>query len=203
MTRTTTLRRISTTTTTPTITATQSVNRTQLFTDYITSTISTDTTVPATLTLTRTSISTIVAPSPTPSTFNIYYTLNASQPANYFQAGPAPGGSGIVLASEAQADFFSVDSMSRLVDVTAGDLFMAKNTQDLYPFALLQASAETGNVPVCEACGGVLRCEYPGTEGNVFGLCYGFLALGPREIFGQDADGGGEVDCEVVEMRYK
>lgn len=203
ITRTQVIRRTSTYTTTPTITATQSVNKTSIFISTITSTTSLATTIPATLTITRASISTLLAPSPTPSTFNIYYTLNSTEPANFFRAGPAPGGSGIVLASETQADFFSVDGMSRLVDVTAGRLFMAKNTQDLYPFTLLQTVAEAENTPVCEACGGRLQCDFPGTTGNVFALCYGFLALGPRGVFGVDADGNGVVDCAVIDLKFK
>lgn len=197
------IRTTTTFTTTPTVTVTQSVNQTSLTTTTTTSTTRLATTVPGTLTLTRTSISTLVGPSPTPSAFNIYYTLNASTPAHFFQAGPAPGGSGIVLAPEAQADFFAVDPMRRLLDATAGGLFLAKNTQDLYPFALLQGTAEDGNTAACAACGGRLQCDWPGTEGNVWALCYGFLALGRPEVFGLDADGDGDVDCEVVELRYK
>ena len=108
-----------------------------------------------------------------------------------------------MLANERQADFFTVDGMSRLVDVTAGRLFMAKNTEDLYPFALLQTTADVSNTPVCEACGGRLECDFPGTTGNVFALCYGFLALGPRGVFGLDADENGEVDCVVVDLLFK
>ena len=93
--------------------------------------------------------------------------------------------------------------MSRLVDITAGRLFMAKNTQDLYPFALLQTTADAANTPVCEACGGILQCDYPGTTGNVFALCYGFLALGQPGVFGLDADENGDVDCRAVDLRFK
>jgi len=155
------------------------------------------------LTVTRTSVSIITTTSPTPSSFNIYYTLNSTQPASFFQAELAPGGSGIVLAPQSQADFFTIDGMKRLVDVTAGGLFIAKNTEDIYPFDFLKATADPRDTPLCEACDGQLTCNYPGTRDNVFALCHGFLALGPKAILDQDADGNGVDDCVRIDLMFK
>lgn len=93
--------------------------------------------------------------------------------------------------------------MNRLVDITAGRLFIAKNTEDLYPFELLKTTADPEDTPLCEACDGELRCDYPGTMGNVFALCHGFMALGPKAILDKDADGNGVDDCVEIELRFK
>lgn len=79
---------------------------------------------------------------------------------------------------------------------------MAKNSVDLYPFQLLKTKAPSVNTPVCSACGGALQCDYPGTTGNTFALCYGYLALGPVDIVGQDSDGNGNLDCTPIVVRY-
>lgn len=107
-----------------------------------------------------------------------------------------------MLAPEAMADIFRIDELSRLVDVTTGG-FITKNTVDLYPFEYLQTGAATVNTPVCELCNGVINCNYPGTTGNTFALCYNTLALGQPRIFGKDADDDGLIDCLPIELQYK
>ena len=126
-----------------------------------------------------------------------------SPPANFFKAITAPGGSGIVLASEAAADSFRLDFRSRLVDTTDGDAFIAKNTDDLYPFELLQTTAATKNTPLCSACNGALQCDYPGTSGNTFAMCYGYLALGQPDVFGKDSNHNGNIDCVPIKLQFK
>lgn len=152
-------------------------------------------------------VSTITTASPTPTNFNIFYSNSTSNstttPVRFFQAGTAPGGSGIVLAPEAEADFFSLDSLHRLIDVSDGNRFLAKNTEDLYPFELLQTTASADNTPTCSACDNVLTCDYLGTKGNVFALCYGFLALGQPSVFGKDANGDGHTDCVPIKLHFK
>lgn len=143
----------------------------------------------------------------TPTQFNIYYVDSSSNstspPANFFSAGTAPGGSGLVLSPEAAADSFSLDSSNMLVDITDGNKFIRKNLDDLYPFLLLSTEAASKNTPICSACVGVLHCDYPGTQGNVFALCYGYLALGPKHVFGKDSDGDGVIDCEPIKLQFK
>jgi hypothetical protein len=160
-----------------------------------------------TYSITSVTTTTVTQSFSTPTSFNIYYTNSSSNatnpPANFFKAIEAPGGSGIVLAPEAAADSFSIDSQNRLVDTTGGDAFIAKNTDDLYPFNLLQTTAANANIAKCSACNGVLTCNYPGTTGNTFALCYGYLALGPPDVFGKDSNGDGHVDCEPITMRFK
>jgi hypothetical protein len=151
--------------------------------------------------------STITQSYPTPTSFNIYYTNSSSKdtnpPANFFKAIEAPGGSGIVLAPEAAADNFMIDSQGRLHDTTGEDAFIAKNIDDLYPFELLQTTAAASDIPTCSACNGVLQCNYPGTVGNTFALCYGYLALGPPDVFGNDSNGDGHVDCVPITLQFK
>lgn len=202
VTKTSIIRTDSTFVTTPTRTVTQSVNDTRIFTVTVSSPTSVATTVPGTLTITQTSIVTIKGPSPTPSSFNIYYTDNSTSTAtaHFFQADPAPGGDGIVITTKDGADFFSIDGMKRLVD---GDLFLTKNDVDIYPFALLQTTAENAYTAICDGCGGKLHCDFPGTTGNVFARCFNYLALGQPEYFGQDADGDGEPDCVVIDLLFK
>ena len=165
------------------------------------------TTESKTYTLTSVTTSILTTSSPTPTSFNIYYTNSSSgepnPPANFFKAVTAPGGSGIVLTPEAAADSFMLDSLDRLVDTTGGDEFIAKNSDDLYPFELLQTTAATSNTPICSACNGKLQCDYPGTSGNRFALCYGYLALGPPNVFGKDSNGDGLVDCVVIDLLFK
>jgi hypothetical protein len=165
------------------------------------------TTESKTYSITTVTTSTVTQSYPTPTSFNIYYTNSSSNdtnpPANFFKAIEAPGGSGIVLAPEAAADNFMLDSQDRLVDTTGGDAFIAKNTDDLYPFELLQTTAATSNIPICSACEGILHCNYPGTTGNTFALCYGYLALGPPDVFGKDSNGDGHIDSVPITMRFK
>lgn len=145
--------------------------------------------------------------SPTPTQFNIFYVDPSSNltnpPGNFFSAGTAPGRSGLVLSPEAAADSFSLDSSNRLVDITDGNQFIVKNTDDLYPFELLRTKAPSKNTPICSACGGELHCDYPGTQDNTFALCYGYLALGPKGVFGKDSDGDREVDCKPITLQFK
>ena len=96
-----------------------------------------------------------------------------------------------------------IDSQGRLHDITGNDAFIAKNTDDLYPFELLQTTAPTSDIPLCSACNGVLQCDYPGTIGNTFALCYGYLALGPPNVFGIDSNGDGHVDCVPITLQFK
>lgn len=124
-------------------------------------------------------------------------------PAIFFRAIEAPGGSGIVLSPEAAADSFSIDAQGRLVDTTGGDAFIAKNSEDLYPFNLLQTTAANADIATCFACDGKLQCDYPGTTGNTFALCYGYLDLGPPSVFGKDSDGDGDIDCEPITLQFK
>lgn len=158
------------------------------------------------MTYTSVTISTSFTSLPTPSSFNIYYinsTAHQTSPSNnFFHAVTAPGGSGIMLAPEATADNFGLDDLKRLVDLTDGG-FLTKNTADLYPFEFLQTGATTLDTPICDACNGVLTCNYPGTIGNTFALCYGFLALGPPGVFGKDANNDGMVDCVPIALQYK
>ena len=107
------------------------------------------------------------------------------------------------MTPQAAADSFTLDSEKRLVDTTDGNAFIAKNNKDVYPFQLLQTKAATANTPTCSACNGVLRCDYPGTKGNTFALCYGYLALGPPDVFGKDSDNNGEKDCFPIELLFK
>lgn len=107
-----------------------------------------------------------------------------------------------MLAPEAMADNFRIDELSRLVDITTGG-FITKNTVDFYPFEYVQTGAATANTPVCEACNGIITCNYPGTTRNVFALCYGLLALGQPGIFGKDADQDGLIDCVPITLQYK
>ena len=93
--------------------------------------------------------------------------------------------------------------MNHLVDSTDGDAFITKDSQNVYPFQLLQTTAATANTPTCSACNGKLQCDYPGTKGNVFALCYGYLSLGPESVFGKDSDGDGHVDCVPIVLQYK
>jgi hypothetical protein len=129
---------------------------------------------------------------PVPTLFNLYYynsTANlASPPANYFKAVPAPGGSGYVFESESPADNFELDSMGHLVDVTTGGQYLSKNTIDVYPFEYLRVTSEPDDTPTCYACNGVLQCDYPGTTGNTFAICFGFLALGSPDVFNSDGN---------------
>lgn len=64
-------------------------------------------------------------------------------------------------------------------------------------------SAQSDDTPVCSACNGILQCDYPGTFGNTFALCYGYLALGDPKDFGRDTDGNGVVDCRAIALQYK
>ena len=108
-----------------------------------------------------------------------------------------------MLDIEAAADSFMLDSSNRLVDTTGGNAFIAKNSEDLYPFELLQTNASTANTPTCSTCNSTLQCDYPGTKGNTFGLCYGYLALGPSDVFGKDTNDNGDIDCFAISLRYK
>lgn len=163
--------------------------------------------VNATSTLTVTSTSTTTTASPVPTQFSIFFTNSTSNltgpSTNFIKAVSAPGGSGFVLAPEAGADSFSLDSAGHLVDVTDGSQYLAKNTDDLYPFQLVRSKAPSKNTPMCSACGGALHCNYPGTSGNTFAMCYGYLALGPKNVFAKDSDGDGEVDCTPIKLQFK
>ena len=107
------------------------------------------------------------------------------------------------MTSEAAADNFKLDLFGRLVDVTAGNAFITKNKNDLYPFELLRTSATADNTPICSACNGELQCDYPVTQNNTFAMCYGYLALGPPSVFGKDSDNDGTVDCTPISLRLK
>ena len=107
-----------------------------------------------------------------------------------------------MLAPEAAADNFFINAFGQLVDITDGDGFLAKNGQDLFAFQLLKTKAASKNVPLCSACGGTLQCNYPGTTGNTFAMCFGYLALGPPDVFGTDPNNGNK-DCERITLHFK
>ena len=107
-----------------------------------------------------------------------------------------------MLSPQSAADSFGLDSQGRLIDLSDDNQFIARNTDDLYPFELLRTKAATKNVPICSACGGKLQCDYPGTSDNTFALCYGYLALGPKSIFGKDSDNNGDVDCTLIDLQF-
>lgn len=148
----------------------------------------------------------LTIPSSTPASFFIYYydpVSNATQPSPQFlSSDTAPGGSGLVLSPQSAADSFSLDTQGRLIDLSDDNQFIARNTDDLYPFELLRTKAATKNVPTCSACAGKLQCDYPGTSDNTFAMCYGYLALGPKSIFGKDSDNNGDVDCTPIDLLF-
>ncbi|KAK5175300.1 uncharacterized protein LTR77_000438 [Saxophila tyrrhenica] len=164
-------------------------------------------TVYSTFTQTKVITSVIATSSTAPATFNIYYvdsTDNSSAPHNnFFQTVRAPG-HGIVLANDANADSFGVDSLGRLVDLTLG-LFISRNTDNVYPWEFLVARAESANTPICSLCNGILSCDYPGTVGNTFAICEGALALGMPDVFHHDlgGDGDGDIDCRAIALQFK
>ena len=108
----------------------------------------------------------------------------------------------MVLASEVAGDVFTLDRRGYLIDLSDGKKFVAKNNNNVYPFDFLKTSPEKDNRLVCSACDGKLTCNYPGTEGNVFGLCYGYLVLAERGIYGIDSNSDGHVDCTEIEMQF-
>lgn len=61
---------------------------------------------------------------------------------------------------------------------------LEKNARDPFPFLFLDNGTSVANSPVFSVCQGLLRAEYPGTQGSVFGLCDGLLSLGVEGIFG-------------------
>ncbi|KAK3711358.1 hypothetical protein LTR37_009738 [Vermiconidia calcicola] len=193
-------------TVTPTTTITSYTTETVLITRRTITTTSVAATVDSTLTITQVSTSVVTTSAPTPTSFNVFYidsAANVTNPqSNFFAAVDAPGGSGIVLTAEAAADSFALDSSNRLVDTTGGNAFITKNTDNVWPFGLLQTTAATANTPTCSACNGVLQCDYPGTTGNTFAVCYGYLSLG-KEGFGQDSDNDGSIDCTPIVLQYK
>ena len=166
------------------------------------------TTVTTTLTSTK--------PSPTPARFKIYYdsdapmpggnaTNSTMRPSTYFQSGPVPGGGdGMVLSTSRTAHDFKLDSEGRLVDLTAlGSLFLTKNTENLYPWTLLQDEASAADTAMCSACDGALTCGFEGEQEMVFALCFGYLALGEPSAFMVDgADADNDPDCQIVDLRH-
>jgi hypothetical protein len=143
----------------------------------------------------------------TPTSFNLFYqnytdSGSPSPPAIYLKAVPAEDNSGLVIKPDASADNFAIDSLNRLFDLTAGG-FIAKNTKNIYPIEIIENTAAMNNTPTCSACNNVVQCDYPGTTGNSFALCYGYLALGQPGIWGQDSDGNGDIDCFPITLKMK
>lgn len=58
--------------------------------------------------------------------------------------------------------------------------FIERNSRDPYPFLFVSENlSDFANVSQCSVCNSTLSCDYPGTSGNNFAYCNGFLALGP------------------------
>ena len=97
-----------------------------------------------------------------------------------------PGSSGTLIGFREQqisADFFSLNAQKQLVTYSDG-LVLEKNSRDPYPFLFLDNSTTAANTPVFSVCSGLLSANYPGTQGNGFGLCDGLLSLGVDSILG-------------------
>lgn len=91
------------------------------------------------------------------------------------------------------------DFTSNSTNGSTSYVFAGRAIPDFLPFLYLQANEDVSEaqVPVCSTCDGVLDCQYPGTTGSVFAICFSgqYLALGPAGSF-SGADGG----CEVVTL---
>jgi len=97
-----------------------------------------------------------------------------------------PGSSGTLIGFREQdisADFFSLNAQKQLVTYSDG-LVLEKNTRDPFPFLFLDNGTTAANTPIFSVCSGLLSANYPGTQGNAFGLCDGLLSLGPDSILG-------------------
>jgi hypothetical protein len=139
----------------------------------------------ATVTTTKTTV--VTRSSPAPSSFRIFYTNSTTDETFFAYAAPASSGNGMGIKFSTQADAWKLDAQDRLVDTNDKNFFITEQSGNVEPFVLLAKTAPTAETPTCSTCGGSLVCNTPGSTGNTFGLCFGFLALGKPSSFGANS----------------
>jgi hypothetical protein len=134
---------------------------------------------------------TITRTSEAPRAFPLLFSDIASSTTSYGHISrptDRPGSSGTLITfrdGAINADLFSLNAQNQLVTSPSLDvLTLEKNSRDPFPFLFLENGTTVANTPVFSVCEGVLRAEYPGTQGNGFALCDGFLSLGVDAVTG-------------------
>lgn len=139
---------------------------------------------------------------PTPSAFQLAYgeSLNGLSYARLSPDSERPGTKGTLIAfsNDNRAASFGIDDLSRL-KITSPNAIVDRNSRDPFPYLFADNDSPAfANALSCSACNGTLSCDYPGTTGNKFAICNGFLSLGVDSAFG---DGRDEGRCQVIELQ--
>jgi len=140
-----------------------------------------------TATSSTTITTTITRASKAPRAFSLLYSDASSTTQNGHISTPSdrPGSSGTLITfkpDQALPDIFALNAQKQLT-TSSGDLVLEKNNRDPFPYLFLDNGTTAANSPVFSVCEGRLRAEYPGTQGNGFAVCDGFLALVVEAVF--------------------
>jgi hypothetical protein len=136
---------------------------------------------------TATTTSIVTRTSEAPSAFSLTYTEAPSTTQHGYISEPSdhPNCSGMLTAfkqEQARSTSFTLNTQRQLV-TNARSLVTEKNTRDPFPYLFLDNVTSAADTPTFSVCNGVLRADYPDTQGNGFALCNGFLSLGVDSVF--------------------